>query len=164
MQNDLSISPYGRLAAALNRRENRTETVPNGDPERPPDTAIEAKARTLWKDARTPELRAHLRLIYPNLFEHVKDPKPRQAPVEKRPSDPEREAKANAARARIKGNFPDEFADGERCGLFQKFEGSREPGGYPKGFHQWPIPRRNAWWAGYNLGRSERFEKLGGSQ
>jgi hypothetical protein len=41
---------------------------------------------------------------------------------------------------------------GARCGFLQKFEGTREPGGYSKGFHGWPLARRNAWFAGFNKG------------
>ena len=38
----------------------------------------EAHARAMWRDAKTPELRAHLRLIYPDLFEHAPSPPPRR--------------------------------------------------------------------------------------
>jgi hypothetical protein len=60
-------------------------------------------------------------------------------------------AKANAVRARIKGKWADEFQDGARCAFLQKFEGEREKGGYPLGFHQWPPERRNSWFAGYTI-------------
>jgi hypothetical protein len=43
------------------------------------DTATEAQARALWYNAKTPELRAHLRKIYPDLLEHAPDPKPNGA-------------------------------------------------------------------------------------
>jgi hypothetical protein len=28
--------------------------------------------------------------------------------------------------------------------------------GYPRGFHQWPLDRRNAWYAAFNLGYHQR--------
>ena len=99
-----------------------------------------------------------------NQYSGAQNPKPAPPPIKERPADPVRVAKANTIRKRLKDKFPTEFADGERCALFQKSEGSREPGGYPKGFHQWPLARRNSWWAGYNLGRCERLEKPGESR
>jgi hypothetical protein len=47
-------------------------------------------------------------------------------------------------REAIRAEWPAEFDDGARCGFLQKFEGSREPVGYPLGFHGWPLARRNA--------------------
>ena len=38
----------------------------------------ETHAQAMWRDARTPELRAHLRLIYPHLFEHAPVPPSRR--------------------------------------------------------------------------------------
>ncbi len=46
-----------------------------------PNDDREAHARALWQNAQTPELRAHLRKIYPDLFAHTPDPKPRPAPA-----------------------------------------------------------------------------------
>jgi len=43
-------------------------------------TDREAEARTIWQNARTPELRAHLRRLHPDLFAQAPDPKPRRAP------------------------------------------------------------------------------------
>ena len=63
--------------------------------------------------------------------------------------------KADARRRRLKRAWPDEFADGERCAFLQRFDGSREKGGYPTDFHGWPLDRRNGWYAGYNLGLFE---------
>jgi len=59
-------------------------------------------------------------------------------------------------RARLHGAWPNEFADGERCGFRARFDGKREPGGFPRGFHQRPLEQRNSWFAGYNFGRCER--------
>lgn len=53
---------------------------------------------------------------------------------------------------RLKTAWPAEFRDGARCGFLQKYDGSREAGGYPNGFHAWPQDRRNAWFAGFNRG------------
>ncbi len=63
---------------------------------------------------------------------------------------------AYAERARFKLAWPAEFADGERCAFLRRFEGDRERGGYPRGFHQWTLERRNAWYCGYNFGLDER--------
>lgn len=82
---------------------------------------------------------------------------PASEPIESRPTDPERVAKANASRKRLKAAWPDEFADGAQCALSQHFSGDRERGGYPKGFHRWPLERRNAWFAGYNHGLNKRL-------
>jgi len=55
---------------------------------------------------------------------------PASEPIESRPTDPERVAKANASRKRLKAAWPDEFADGAQCALSQHFSGDRERGGY----------------------------------
>jgi hypothetical protein len=62
-----------------------------------------------------------------------------------------------AERAVLRERWPDAFDDGVRCGLLRKFEGERERGGYPKSFRHWPLERRNAWYAGHNIGRCERL-------
>jgi hypothetical protein len=62
----------------------------------------------------------------------------------------------DAERVRLKRAWLDAFRDGERAALLQRHDGPREPGGYPKGFHRWPIEQRNSWFAGFNLGRLER--------
>jgi hypothetical protein len=59
----------------------------------------------------------------------------------------------NAIRAR----WQKEFDDGARCAFLCKFPGEREAGGYPKGFHRWPLDRRDAWHAGYNRGFHDRL-------
>jgi hypothetical protein len=58
---------------------------------------------------------------------------------------------ARSERRRLKRLYPDAYKDGLLVGAGIT-EGSREPGGYPKGFHQWALEKRNAWWAGANLG------------
>ena len=63
-------------------------------------------------------------------------------------------------RARLKSAWQAEFADGERCGFLSRFEGKRERGGYPRGFHRWPLGRRNAWYCGFNFGLLERQRAL----
>ena len=50
-----------------------------------------------------------------------------------------------AERNRLKETYPDEYEAGVLRGL-------GETTGYPKGFHKWPLDRRNAWWAGFNVG------------
>ena len=51
-------------------RAERGEAVAWGEPER------EAHARALWRDAKTRELRARLRLIHPRLFANEPAPRP----------------------------------------------------------------------------------------
>lgn len=79
----------------------------------------EAHARALWRDAKTPELRAHLRLIYPDLFEDTPAP-----PLGRRSLVPP---------------GPD----------------------YPDGFHDWPLEKRNGWYAAFNLDRMKREREAG---
>ena len=56
----------------------------------------------------------------------------------------------------IRQKFPGEFADGESMGAGWEPDGGRESGGYPLGFHGWPLERRNAWFAGFNHGYPRR--------
>jgi hypothetical protein len=58
---------------------------------------------------------------------------------------------------RLRQRWPDEFRDGARCGLFLRFDGAREKGGYPGGFHFWVLERRNAWFAGFSRGFHDRL-------
>ena len=60
----------------------------------------------------------------------------------------------------IRRDFPREFTDGENMGAGWEPDGEREKGGYPVGFHAWPLERRNAWFAGFNLGYA-RQKRLG---
>lgn len=53
-----------------------------------------------------------------------------------------------------------EFKDGARGALLQCYDGEREEGGYPVGFHRWPLGRRNAWFAGFNIGFHDRLRIL----
>ena len=59
--------------------------------------------------------------------------------------------------ARLRQRWPEEFRDGARCGFLLRFDGEREKGGYPRGFHLWPFERRNAWFAGFNRGYHDRL-------
>jgi hypothetical protein len=61
-----------------------------------------------------------------------------------------------AALSRLQHKWPPEFADGVRCGFLQKHDGARDPAGYPQGFGQWQLERRNAWFAGFNVGFHDR--------
>jgi hypothetical protein len=56
----------------------------------------------------------------------------------------------------IRRDFPREFTDGESMGAGWEPGGEREKGGYPLGFHEWALERRNAWFAGFNLGYARR--------
>jgi hypothetical protein len=57
----------------------------------------------------------------------------------------------------IEEEFPTEFRDGARSGFLQQREAPRDPGGYPRGFNRWPLKRRNAWFAGFNVGFHDRL-------
>jgi hypothetical protein len=68
-----------------------------------------------------------------------------------------RRSAAEAERQALRARFPELFDDGARMGFRgEPNNGEREPGGYPKGFHQLPLEARNAWWSGWNKGRIER--------
>ena len=56
----------------------------------------------------------------------------------------------------LRRDYPSEFADGEALGSGGELGGEREQGGYPIGFHLWPLARRNAWFAGFNFGYTRR--------
>jgi hypothetical protein len=68
-----------------------------------------------------------------------------------------RRARERLKRVRLKDSWPAEFEDGARCAFTQHFSGDRERGGYPKGFHVWPLAKRDAWFCGYNYGRLKRL-------
>ena len=59
-------------------------------------------------------------------------------------------------RDRLKALHPEVYRDGELAGLGKLPPGTRERGGYPISFHQWPRDRRDAWAAGFNVGHSQR--------
>jgi hypothetical protein len=59
--------------------------------------------------------------------------------------------------AAVSRRWPNEFREGARCGFLRRFVGVREKGGYPRGFHLWPLERRNAWFAGFNRGFLDRL-------
>jgi hypothetical protein len=61
----------------------------------------------------------------------------------------DRERIAAEERARIKLAYPDEFRDGAR----RAFNGVKR---YPRRFAVWPLERRNAWFAGFNVGYCDR--------
>ncbi len=56
----------------------------------------------------------------------------------------------------LRSKWPDAFDDGVRCGLMLPFAGPRDSGGYPQGFRQWPLEKRNAWFSGLNVGLLKR--------
>jgi hypothetical protein len=61
----------------------------------------------------------------------------------------DRERIAAGERESIKRADPDEFRDGAR----RAFQGVKR---YPRGFTDWPLDRRNAWFAGFNVGYCDR--------
>jgi hypothetical protein len=68
----------------------------------------------------------------------------------------DRIALAKAECERLSARWPDAFNDGARCGYTREYPGEREKGDYPRGFHDWPLERRNAWFAGFYFGYQER--------
>ena len=50
-----------------------------------------------------------------------------------------------AERRRLQRLYPRQFKDGMNAGA-----GLRED--YPPGYHDWPLEKRNAFWAGANIG------------
>ena len=61
---------------------------------------------------------------------------------------------------KLRERWPTEYRDGARGAFLLRFEGDREPGGYPRGFHRWPLDRRNTWFAGFNRGYHDRLRVL----
>ncbi|WP_363347150.1 hypothetical protein [Methylocystis echinoides] len=59
--------------------------------------------------------------------------------------------KTTAARERIRAEFADEYDAGARAGFTDSPD-------YPVGFHSWPLERRDAWFAGFNVGRCDRLK------
>jgi hypothetical protein len=59
-------------------------------------------------------------------------------------------------RAALCAKFPREFEHGYRYGRVGEFQRPCDAGGYPIGFHTWELVRKNAWYAGFNLGNVER--------
>jgi hypothetical protein len=64
---------------------------------------------------------------------------------------------AAAERDALRSRWAQEFRDGARCGFLCRFDGEREVGGYPRGFHGWALERRNAWFAGFDVGFHDRL-------
>jgi hypothetical protein len=64
--------------------------------------------------------------------------------------------RAEAVRAELCAKFPAEFEAGYRYGLTGGVQPPCDAAGYPIGFREWPRDRRNAWWAGFNLGHVQR--------
>lgn len=68
-------------------------------------------------------------------------------------------------RRALRERHPDAFDAGARRGFAMKLGTDTEPGGYPKGFHMWSPDRRNAYFAGWNLGNFKRNSaKSGGAK
>jgi hypothetical protein len=63
---------------------------------------------------------------------------------------------AQTIRNDLRRKWRNAFDDGARCAFLGEYPAEREPGGYPKGFHSWPLDKRNAWFAGFNLGLIDR--------
>jgi hypothetical protein len=71
-----------------------------------------------------------------------------------------RRSTAEVERQAFRARFPELFDDGARMGFRGAPDpGPRELGGYPPGFHPLPLEARNAWFAGWNKGRSELKRK-----
>jgi hypothetical protein len=61
----------------------------------------------------------------------------------------------------LREQWPREWRDGARMAFLRPVADEREPGGYPRGFHAWPLDRRNAWWSGYSRGYHDRLSSAG---
>jgi hypothetical protein len=63
---------------------------------------------------------------------------------------------AEQIRADLCKRFPLEFEHGYRTGYLGEFQKPCDAAGCIIGHHTWPLDRRNAWFAGFNLGHTER--------
>jgi hypothetical protein len=64
-------------------------------------------------------------------------------------------AQAQASRAEYRERFPQEFEHGFLSGFTGEFQQPCDGAGYPPGFHDWPLERRNAWFCAWNAGNAE---------
>jgi hypothetical protein len=55
----------------------------------------------------------------------------------------------------LRAKFPAEYDDGARAAVGIKST-PHDASGYPLGFHDWTLERRNAWLAGFNAAFSKR--------
>jgi hypothetical protein len=63
---------------------------------------------------------------------------------------------AEQTRAGLCAKFPKEFERGYRYGVTGGVQPECDAAGYPYGFREWSLDRRNAWWAGFNIGHVKR--------
>jgi len=61
-----------------------------------------------------------------------------------------------AVRAELCARFPAEFEAGYCFGTTGAAQHPCDAAGYPIGFHEWEIARKNSWYAGWNLGNVQR--------
>jgi hypothetical protein len=66
--------------------------------------------------------------------------------------------------AELRSRWPGEFRDSARCAYLRRYERARANGGYPQGFHHWPLGRRNAWFGGFNAGYHDRLRRSRGPE
>jgi hypothetical protein len=64
--------------------------------------------------------------------------------------------RSEAVRAALCAKFPREFEHGYRTGYLGENQPPCDAAGYMIGHHTWPLDRKNAWFAGFNLGYAER--------
>ena len=89
-------------------------------------------------------------------FGRVEDAKS-SAAFARPPNDARGGSTAEAVLKPLQNKWPAEFRAGARWGFLQQQEGPRDPGGYPLGFGHWQVARRNAWFAGFNVGFHDRL-------
>jgi hypothetical protein len=77
-------------------------------------------------------------------------------PMKPKPKPPAPSKKTEADRDALRAKFPDEFEHGYRTGYLGENQPPCDAAGYPIGFHTWPLDRKNTWYAGFNLGYTER--------
>jgi len=59
-------------------------------------------------------------------------------------------------RENLFSKYPEEFEHGYLSGFTGEHQKPRDAAGYMIGHHTWPAERKNAWFAGFNLGHAER--------
>jgi hypothetical protein len=64
--------------------------------------------------------------------------------------------RAATIRAELCIQSPQEFEHGYRTGYLGEPQHPCDAAGYMIGHHTWPLERKSAWFAGFNLGYTER--------
>jgi hypothetical protein len=65
----------------------------------------------------------------------------------------------NDIRDKLLAGYPAEFKHGYITAFTSNFQKPCDAAGYMIGHHTWPAERKNAWYAGWNLGNVERISE-----